>query len=239
LTNANLGRVVEAEFRPGEKTPILLSLDKLTNELVAFRADRVIAPEKIKGVELNEQQKKELSEGKAVHLDNMMSKNGKEFSASIQFNADKRGFEFLFDNERKQSQKQENGQRDVQKTFRGKELTGDQRDSLREGKTIHVDGLVDKKGKGYSGYITLNKETGKTDFMFPKQYKDALAAGKVIPDSRSKTQVAINSEGKTSEATKNVKEPLKKGQTQLTEKQAEKQEKQEKKATKKAKGMKM
>jgi hypothetical protein len=236
LTNGNLGRVINAEFRPGEKIPILLSLDKLTNELVAFRADKVIAPERIKGVELSEQQKKELSEGKAVHLDNMMSKNGKEFSASIQFNADKRGFEFLFDNERKQSQKQENGQRDVQKTFRGKELTGEQRDSLREGKTVHVDGLVDKKGKGYSGYITLNKETGKTDFMFPKQYKDALAAGKVVPDNRHKTQVAVNSEGKTSEATKNAKEPLKQGQTQLTEKQAEKQEK---KTAKKSKGMKM
>jgi hypothetical protein len=71
-------------------------------------------------------------------------------------------------------------------------LTGDQRDSLREGKTVHMVGLVDKKGKGYSGYITLNKETGKTDFMFPKQYKDALAAGKVVPDDRHKTQVAVN-----------------------------------------------
>jgi hypothetical protein len=227
LTNGNLGRVVNAEFRPGEKTPILLSLDKLTNELVAFRADRITVPEKIKGVELNEQQKKELSEGKAVHLDNMMSKNGKEFSASLQFNADKRSFEFLFDNDRKQSQKQENGQRDVQKTFRGKELTEGQRDSLQEGKTVHVDGLVDKKGKRYSGYITLNGDTGKTDFMFPKQYKDALAAGKVIPDDRHKTQVAVNSEGKTNEATKNVKEPLKQGQTKPDEKQAEKQ-KQEK-----------
>jgi hypothetical protein len=237
LTNGNLGRVVDAEFRQGEKMPVLLSLDKLTNELVAFRADSLNVPEKIKGVELSEQQRKDLSEGKAVHLDNMTSKNGKEFSASIQFNADKRSFEFLFDNDRKQSQRQENQPSDVQKTFRGKELTGDQRDSLREGKTVHVDGLVDKKGKGYSGYITLNKETGKTDFMFPKQYKDALAAGKVIPDNRSQTQVAVNSEGKTSEATKNVKEPLKKGQTQPTEKQAEKQKQEQK--PKKAKGMKM
>ncbi|MDR0349363.1 MAG: DUF3945 domain-containing protein, partial [Tannerella sp.] len=180
LTNGNLGRTIDAEFRQGEKTPILLSLDKLTNELVAFRADRLNVPEKIKGVELSEQQRKELSEGKAVHLDNMTSKNGKEFSASIQFNADKRSFEFLFDNDRKQNQKQENTQSDVQKTFRGKELTDEQRDSLREGKTVYVDGLVDKKGKGYSGYITLNRETGRTDFMFSKQYKDALAAGKVI-----------------------------------------------------------
>jgi hypothetical protein len=236
LTTGNLGRVAEAEFRPGEKTPILLSVDKQTNELVAFRTDRLYVPEKIKGVELDEQQKKALSEGKAVHIENMTSKNGKEFSASLQFNADKRSFEFLFDNDKKQSQKQENGQRDVQKTFRKKELTEDQRSSLREGKTVHVDGLVDKKGKGYSGYITLNKETRKTDFMFPKQYKDALAEGKIIPDNRSKTQVAVNSECKTNEATKNVKEPLKKGQTAPTEKQAESQEK---KTVKKAKGVKM
>jgi hypothetical protein len=105
---------------------------------------------------------------------------------------------------------------------------------LREGKTVYVDGLVDKKGKGYSGYITLNKETGKMDFMFLKQYKDALVASKIIPDDCHKTQVAVNSEGKTSEATKNVKEPLKKGQTRSIEKQAEKQEKQKKKTVKKS-----
>jgi hypothetical protein len=110
----------------------------------------------------------------------------------------------------------------VQKTFRGRELTNDQRDSFREGKTVYVDGLKDRNGKGYSGYITLNKETGKADFMFSKQYKDALAAGKVIPDDRHKVQVAKNNEGKTTEATKNIKEPLNRGQTQPTEKQADK-----------------
>jgi hypothetical protein len=226
------------QFKQGETTPVFLSIDRQTNELVAVRADRIKIPEAIKSVELNESQKKDLSEGKAVWIEGMTSKNGKEFSAYLQFNADKRGFEFRFDNE-KQVQKQSNEQKDVQKTFRGRELTEDQRSSLREGKTVHVDGLVDKKGKGYSGYITLNKETGKTDFMFSKQYRDALETGKVVPDNRSKTQVAVNSEGKTSEATKNVNEPLKKGQTQPTEKQVEKQKEKQEQKPKKAKGMKM
>jgi tellurite resistance protein len=67
--------------------------------------------------------------------------------------------------------------------------------------------------------------------MFSKDYKVAVADGKVIPDDRHKTQVAVNSEGKTNEATKNVKEPLQKGQTKPTEKQAGKQtEKQAEKA---------
>jgi DNA-binding transcriptional ArsR family regulator len=122
----------------------------------------------------------------------------------------------------------------------------------REGKTVFYTGeLLDKQGKKYAGYITLNKENGKLDFMFPKEYKEALASGKVFPDDCHKTQVAVNSEttnearaeaklvstmpckeefflrseknGKTNEATKNLKEPLKQGQTKPDEKQTEKQ----------------
>jgi hypothetical protein len=226
LKTGNLGRIVEAEFKQGEKTPVFLSVDKQTNELIACRADRIKIPDNIKGAKLDDLQKKELSEGKAVWVENMTSKKNTPFNAYIQFNADKKGLEFRFDNERqKQSQNQDlsRQERDTQpkeapKTFRKKELTEDQRSSLSEGKTVHIDGLEDKKGKKYSGYITLNKENGKTDFMFPKDYKAALADGKVVPDDRHKTQVAVNSEGKTNEATKHQKEPLNKAQTQLDEK---------------------
>ena len=238
LTTGNLGRTVEAEFKQGEKTPILLSLDKQTNELIAFRKEWLKVPDTYKGVQLNDEQKRELGEGKAVRIEDMTSTKGKKFSNEVQFNADKRFFELKFDNEPKQgySQKNENRQIEVPKTFRRKELTEDQRSSLGEGKTVKIEGLEDKQGKKYSGYITLNNNTGKTDFMFPKDYKDALAVGKVIPDDRHRTQVAVNSEGKTNEATKDLKEPLKQGQTNPDEKQAEKQEEDK---TKKSKGIKM
>ena len=232
MKTGNLGRVADAEFKPGEKTPIFLSLDKLTNELVAYRKEWVTVPENYKSVQLSEEQRQKLGEGKATRIENMISSKGAKFSADVQFNADKRYFELIF-NDSRQSQKQGSEQGDAPKTFRRKELTEDQRSSLKEGKTVYVDGLTDKKGIAYSGYITLNKETGKTDFMFSKQYKEAVAEGKVIPDDRHKTQVAKNSEGKTTEATKNVKEPLNKGQTQPTEKQAEKEEK------KRSRGVKM
>ena len=140
----NLGRVVEAEFKQGEKTPVFLSVDRQTNELIAVRADKIKIPENIKGVQLNEQQKKELSEGKAVWVEGMTSSKGKEFSAYLQFNADKKGFEFRFDNDKQnQSQKQEqnNTQKDVPKTFRKRELTEDQRSSLSD-----IEHLFSKKG---------------------------------------------------------------------------------------------
>jgi hypothetical protein len=104
---------------------------------------------------------------------------------------------------------------------------------------VYTGELLDRKGTKYGGYVTLNNQTGRLDFMFPKEYKEALAAGKVIPDERHKTQVAKNSEGKTTEATKNVNEPMKSGQTQPTEKQAEKQEQQQRLEKPKKKAMKM
>jgi hypothetical protein len=243
LKTGNLGRTVEAEFKQGEKTPILLSIDKQTNELVAFRREWLKVPDTYKGVPLSDVQKQELGEGKAVRIEDMTSSKGTKFSAEVQFNTDKRYFELLFNNDRKQEQNRQQSQQSqssqssqqsqsspsVPKTFRKRELTEDQRSSLDEGKTVHISGLEDKSGKKYSGYITFDKETGKTDFLFPNQYSAAVAAGKVIPDDRHKTQVAVNSEGKTNEATKNLKEPLKQGQTQPDEKQAKKQQNEEKK----------
>ena len=230
LKTGNLGRVVDAEFKPGEKTPVFLSLDKQTNELCVFRKEWVKIPDTYKGVKLDEVQKQQLSEGKAVRLENMISLKNTPFSADVQFNADKKYFELLFDNTKKQNQSQNQQSssqpqesQTVPKTFRKRDLTEDQRSSLAEGKTVYVDGLKDKQGKPYVGYITMKEGEKYPDFMFPKQYKDALAAGTVIPDDRHKTQVAANSEGNTNEATKNLKIPLQQGQTQPTEKQAEKQ----------------
>ncbi len=222
----NAGRLIEIEPKEGMKMQAFISVDKLTNELVAVNAERIKIPEEYKGVKLSEEQKKDLSEGKVVYVEDMKSRKDTLFSANLQINADRRGIEISFNNvpKQEQSQQQLEKQSDVPKTFRKTDLSEDQRASLGEGKTVYVSGLVDRNGKNYNGYITWKPEDGKTDFMFASDYKKALEQGLVKPDDRHKTQVAVNSEGKTNEATKKVKEPLEQGQTTPTEKQKEKQE---------------
>lgn len=78
--------------------------------------------------------------------------------------------------------------------------------------------MTDKKGEPFNAYVKVNHDEGKLAFF--KWNPDK--AKKVTPDNAAKTQVAVNSEGKTNEATKNVKEPLKKGQTQPSEPQQKK-----------------
>ena len=67
-----------------------------TEARIALRADRVIIPQEIKSVLLTEQQHRDLTEGKPVKVEGMLSRGGKPFDATLQVNAEKRGIEFIF-----------------------------------------------------------------------------------------------------------------------------------------------
>lgn len=207
LKTGNMGRVVNlTNPKTDEIIPSIVSVDRLTNELVALRSNLIKIPDEIKGVKLNEQQKQSLMDGKSLYIEGMISKKGEPFNASVQFNADKRYVEFLFDrsdtNKQSQSQQQSRSeQQEAPRNFRGKELDDQQYQKFKDGQTVYVSGLVDKNGKDYQGYITFNKETAKTGFSFENPNK-----------TNEKAQSKDNSEGKNSEATKNGKEPEKAAQ---------------------------
>ncbi|WP_336703207.1 DUF3945 domain-containing protein [Chryseobacterium indologenes] len=228
----NMGRVVDlVNSKTDEIIPSVISRDRLTNELVAYRAEFMKVPDEIKGIRLDEHQKQTLLEGGPLYLEGMTSKKGESFDATVQFNADKRYVEFLFGNNQapQQSQHHHHSQQPPQrkdqeapKVFRGKELDDSQYDKFKAGQTIYIDGLTDAKGKAYQGYITFNKETSKTDFSFthPNKLKEEAK-----PTEDHKTQTAVNTQGKTNEATKNVKESLESKQQQPVNKQQEDQQK--------------
>lgn len=240
LQTGNMGRIVPLENRKtGELIPSIISVDRLTNELVALRADKIKIPDEIKGLKLTEEQKQTLQEGKPLYLEGMISRKGTEFNATVQFNADKRYVEFLFDRGQQQNIRQTQTNGEAPRFVRGKELNDEQYAKFKSGQTIYVDDLVDKKGQTYKGYLTFNVEKGKTEFSFGNANKQKNAAKQSAkPDEASKVQKAVNSDGKTNEATKNVKEPLKQGQVKPTEKQAEKQQNEEMQQ-KKSRGRKM
>ena len=68
--------------------------------------------------------------------------------------------------------------------------------------------------------MKVNTEEGKLNFY--RWDPDKSNAKEVSPDETSKTQVAVNTDGKTNEATKKIEAPLKKGQENPTENQTKK-----------------
>ena len=218
-TTGNLGRILEMKLPNQEKPiPVFVSVDKLTNELVSVRADKIRIPNEIKGVTLDDGQKAELREGRAIMLEGMTAKNGKEFSAEVQVNADRKSIEFRFPDNLRQNQSQQNNQEfKIPQKLGGVELSDGQQSTLKEGGTIYVEGLKDRKGQEYNAYIKVNDKEQKLDFY--RWNPDKAKSQEVKPDNGSATQVAVNSQGKTNEVTKHQNEPLKHEQTEPNQEQ--------------------
>lgn len=124
-------------------------------------------------------------------------------------------------------------------TYFKKELTEQQKNDYVAGKTIEIKEVPNKNGNGtYTAYV-------KFDFnkMQPRSYRtnpDLKQAKEQIPTNENKVQVAVNEQGKTNEATKHTKEPLKPGQSApKNEKQQKEQTAEAQKPKRKARSVKM
>ena len=239
LTTGNLGKTIEVTPKNGEPFSAYVSIDPQTNEIIALRADRVNIPKEIKGVTLSDVQYKNLVEGKAVKVEGMTAKSGKSFNATLQVNAERKGIEFIFGDNKSLRERQEHKQtqqQGVPHKLCGLELSDKQREALDSGRTLYLKNMVDKEGNSFNAYVRMDKEQNRPRFYKwnpDKSHKN----GKVEAVAEEhKTQVAVNNHGKTNEATKSVKEPLKTGQTQPT---AAQKQKQDENKHKKSRGRKM
>lgn len=118
----------------------------------------------------------------------------------------------------------ENGKIRAPKAMGGVELTPEQRKDFEQHKAILVKDMKrDGQDQPYTSYVKYSYEAGK-----PKYYRTNPGMAhkqEVAPTAEHRTQVAVNSQGKTNEATKHVKEPLKQGQTEPTPQQQRRQNK--------------
>ena len=154
LETGNMGRVVELKGRNGEYIPSFISLDKMTNEVVAMRAENVYIPNEVKGVQLTDQEKNDLREGKKVYIEGMTAKSGNEFNAHIQVSAERRGIDFIFENDRIFNRT----------ALGGVELTKQQIEDLNAGKAIFVEDMQRKDGELFSSYVKLDEATGRPNY---------------------------------------------------------------------------
>ena len=239
LTTGNLGKTIEVTSKNGEPFAAYVSIDPQTNEIIALRADRVNIPKEIKGVTLSDAQYKELVEGKAVKVEGMTAKSGKTFDATLQVNAERKGIEFIFDNNRGfKEHQQQTLQQGVPHKLCGLELSDKQREALDSGRTLYLKNMVDKQGQPFNAYVRMDKDQNRPRFYkWNPDKKQETGKEKVVAVTEGhKTQVAVNNHGKTNEATKDVKEPLKTGQTQPT---AEQKQKKDENKQKKSRGRKI
>lgn len=231
LATGNAGQPVNLPLNGSEPKPCLISLDKVTNNLIAIPTDDILIPNVIKGVTLTPEQHQQLSEGRKVLVEGMNSQWNSKFDAYMQYNVAREQFEYNFDGlDRNRYKKQENEQGKSQnqsesrsqtatKSFfipqklLGKELTPEQQEKFGKMETIYVTGMTDRQGKSFNAYVRMNLDRGRPDFFHYNPDKAKSQAREITPATVHKTQVAVNN-GATSEATKYVQKPLKSAQGQ-------------------------
>ena len=259
----NLGRVVDLVDREtGEIIPSFVSIDRKTNEITDVSASKVRIPERIGKTEITKQEQDMLRAGLPVRDKLIERKDGRKFVTTLQVNVEQRGVEFVPGTGRspRAVQTQENKEKQAQGTentantnkeqrrntwtnadgsirpiskWSGVDFTEQQKADYVAGKAVKLENVTDKQGFHATMYIRFNPEKGR-----PYRYDtNPDNAQKIAPSNESRTQVAVNSEGKTNEATKNLKEPLRKGQT--APKDTAQQQQQEKPQKRNNKGMKM
>lgn len=82
--------------------------------------------------------------------------------------------------------------------WKGVPFTEEQKADYVAGKTVKLENVPDDKGIPSTMYLRFNPEKGR-----PYRYDtNPDNAQKVAPANESRTQVAVNSQGKTNEATK-------------------------------------
>ena len=208
------------EEKRAEQSYKPIDLDRLTNETVVVPVSAIRIPDEVKGVKLDPEQKAALSRGEGVFVEGMTGKSGKKFDATIQINADKRGLDFHFGGQRRaQRQEQSQASDDTQqprrlrigKSLLSAEVKPEYKAGWEQNKWVYIEGMTDKKGQKFNAYVRPNHE--KVKFDFSRKRPEQSQIHEIQPDNASRTQVAVNSEGKTHEATKHVGEPLQRGQT--------------------------
>lgn len=245
----NAGKVIELELTPGKKEPCYVTLDRLTNGLEILPVSRIGPIDKIKGIELTEGQQLDFAAGRKVLVEGMTSRSGTKFDGYVQVNASDRKFDFTYDGldrnryaqenkeirrqkkaEGRETKKEVSGGDDKREVFIPKKLLGAQLDekqvkSLEAGKATYVKAMMkDGQDQPFNAWVKPNYEKGKLDFYKWNPDYARKQGATVKPATESKTQVAVNSEGKTNEATKKVDKPLKPGQQKPTDAQQKKQD---------------
>lgn len=153
--SGNMGRVAELNLRGGTTEPCLISIDKNTNELVAVRQEHVYVQDEVRGVKLSPDEIQTLKNGGQVFVDGMISNKGKEFSATLQYSAERRGLEFIFPKD----------QAFNQQSLGGVQLSPTQLKMLSEGHTILVEDMKRKNSdEVFSSFVTIDKVTGRPNY---------------------------------------------------------------------------
>ncbi|MEG1007557.1 MAG: DUF3945 domain-containing protein, partial [Bacteroides sp.] len=192
LSNQNAGEAIRITNSKGITKMVLVSVDRLTGELVMQPVENVLIPNVFRGVRLTEEDKLTLKSGQPLTIENVSGKHHTSYSVTVQYNADLEKVVSL-PNSNKIT------------IVGGSTLSQKESEDLRNGKTIQVSNMIDDKGEKYSAFVRIR---------YPKE--EIV----ITPTNEHKVQVSHNNRGEKTEKNKRIEKkrgqsPVKSGTSQV------------------------
>lgn len=180
LETGNLGRVATIEQYGGGTKNVYISIDPLTNDIVHMDCVRLKIKDEIKGVQLNEEQKSTIMEGKPVYIKGMTANSGKEFNAYLQVNADTKNVAISYPKSEI-----------IEDIYSLKEIKGvpvnpEQLAMLSKGEKIELLGLARRTGGAFDAIVSYNSDTKKIEYGFPQRGLDEIQTQRIFVPSKLK-----------------------------------------------------
>mgnify|MGYP003159313018 CR=1 FL=1 len=228
MNTRHAGKVIDLELEPGKLTPCYVSIDKWTNTLEPMPVSLLEKRARIKEADLSEGKQMDFYGGGKVLLEGYTGIFLEHATANAQENkeiyrqkaAEKNGRQETTASERQPTL---TIHRTILKASVPKEAYDQWTEAVNDPskradvKAFYIKGMVkDGQGEPFNAWVKPNFERNKMDFFRWNPDRAKRQGAEVKPAVESRTQVAVNSEGKTVEAVKGVKEPLKQGQQEAT-----------------------
>ncbi len=242
--SGNLGKAVDlVDPKTGEVQKCLVSLDKQTNEIESQTVDGTYIKPKIANIELSMREIGILKNGGVLPKKFVELADGRKFYADLQYSVEKRDVGFNSEPYRKENQELRNkdsqtqtpeGERQTQGNWLDRDgnikrlhqwckipLDEQKQADYMAGKLVRVGESKDKFGNDCIIYVQFDHQKGQPETT--REYPDRSKVVGIAEESR--TQLSVNNDGQTNEATKNIREPLRKGQTEPKNETQQKEQK--------------
>ena len=190
LEGGHAGEVIDIRLPNGIPIKALVSVNPLTNTIVAQSVDKIILLGAFRNVALSKEQIEQIKSGQPCFVKNIKTKDDIEYALQIQYDAVLKKIEIIPNTTEIQS-------------IGGKALDDVQRDKIVKGEEMLLSGLFDQQGERYSAYVKvdINKlKAGTITLEIAKMDVQKIAQTK--PTNEYRVQVEHNNFGKEREVNK-------------------------------------
>ena len=183
LDVGHAGEVIDIRLPNGIPIKALVSVNLLTNTVVAQPVNKVFLLGSFKHVALSEDQIQQLKNGQPCFVEGIKTKDDIEYALQIQYNVVLKKVEILQNTTQIQS-------------ISGKVLDDVQREKIEKGEELLLSGLFDKEGERYSAYVKVDINKLKTgDITLDMVKADVQRTAQVNPTNEFSVQVEHNNQG--------------------------------------------